>query len=211
MQAHLVANGPDRFRLHPTRAAHRRRRKARQSARHEEKAVGLVTLGSPLAKLYSWAFPALVIDGLLQNFADGHGGIGALRWRNVYYETDYIGGPVATDDWPASADTDVRLVDPPTDKFVFAQPLPRILSHTGYWVDARFWQEVDSVCDAIAADTAALPAPGGPGPSGPEAPRELPLEKPGSDGAAPGGAADNGRQGLADTIAPDPAAPLQYR
>ncbi len=184
---------------------------ARQSARHEEKAVGLVTLGSPLAKLYRWAFPALVSDGLLQNFAGGHGGIGDLRWRNVYYETDYIGGPVATDDWPASADTDVRLVDPPTDKFVFAQPLPRILSHTGYWVDARFWQEVDSVCDAIAADTAAFPAPGGQSPGGPEAPRELPLEKPGSDGVAPGGATDDGRQGLADTIAPDPAAPLQYR
>ena len=49
---------------------------ARQSARHEEKTVGLVTLGSPLAKLYRWAFPALVSDGLLQNFAGGRGGIG---------------------------------------------------------------------------------------------------------------------------------------
>ncbi|MET4135999.1 hypothetical protein [Pseudarthrobacter sp. PvP090] len=130
---------------------------ARQSARHEEKTVGLVTLGSPLAKLYRWAFPALVSDGLLQNFAGGRGGIGAVWWRNVYYETDYIGGPVATDDWPANSATDIRLVDPPTDKFVFAQPLPRILSHTGYWVDARFWHEVDSVCDAIAADTVASP------------------------------------------------------
>lgn len=185
---------------------------ARRSARHEEKTVGLVTLGSPLAKLYRWAFPALVSDGLLQNFAQGHGGIGALRWRNVYYETDYIGGPVATDNWPAAGDTDVRLVDPPTDKFVFAQPLPRILSHTGYWVDARFWREVDSVCDAIAADTAAFPAPGGPGPGGTEAPRELPLETAGTEGTAPGGAAaGDGRQGRADTIAPDPEAPLQYR
>ncbi|HEX9228047.1 MAG TPA: hypothetical protein VF885_15695, partial [Arthrobacter sp.] len=78
-------------------------------------------------------------------------------------------------------------------------------------VDARFWQEVDSVCDAIAAATAALPAPGGPGPGGPEAPRELPLAEPGSNGTASGGAADDGRKGLADTIAPDPAAPLQYR
>jgi len=146
---------------------------ARQSARHEEKTVGLVTLGSPLAKLYRWAFPALVSDGLLQNFAGGRGGIGAVRWRNVYYETDYIGGAVATDGWPASGATDVRLVDPPTDKFVFAQPLPRILSHTGYWVDARFWREVDGVCDAIAADTVVSPR--------------------------------------TDTIAPDPAAPLQYR
>ena len=184
---------------------------ARQSARHEEKTVGLVTLGSPLAKLYRWAFPALVSDGLLQNFAGGHGGIGAVRWRNVYYETDYIGGPVATDDCPAPSATDVRLVDPPTDKFVFAQPLPRILSHTGYWVDARFWQEVDSVCDAIAADTAAFPAPASPGPGGAEPPREHPRDKLATGGTAPESAADDGSKGLADTIAPDPAAPLQYR
>ena len=146
---------------------------ARQSGRLEEKTVGLVTLGSPLAKLYRWAFPALVSDGLLRNFAGGTGGLGAVRWRNVYYETDYIGGPVVTADWPASRNIDVRLVDPPTHKLVFGQPLPRILSHTGYWVDARFWAEVDSICDEIAVD--------------------------------------GGQQGSADTIPPDPAAPLPYR
>jgi hypothetical protein len=184
---------------------------ARQSARREEKTVGLVTLGSPLAKLYRWAFPALVSDGLLQNFAGGHGGIGAVRWRNVYYETDYIGGPVATAGWPASSATDVRLVDPPTDKFVFAQPLPQVLSHTGYWVDARFWHEVDGVCDAIAADTATFPAPASPGTDGTQPPRDLPLETPAAVGTAPRSAAGDGRKDSAETIPPDPAAPLQYR
>ncbi|MCB5293999.1 hypothetical protein BJQ90_03461 [Arthrobacter sp. SO3] len=184
---------------------------ARQSARHEEKTVGLVTLGSPLAKLYRWAFPALVSDRLLQNFAAGSAGIGPIRWRNVYYETDYIGGPVATVEWPASTATDLRLVDPPTDKFVFAQPLPQVLSHTGYWVDARFWQEVDRVCDEIAAGTATSPAPGSPGTGRAEPPRGLPRGTPAGGGTAPGSPADDGRTGSADTIAPDPAAPLQYR
>lgn len=168
---------------------------ARRSARTEEKRVGLVTLGSPLAKLYRWAFPALVSDALLQGFAGGNGGLGDVRWRNVYYETDYIGGPVATADWPASGTTDVRLVDPPTHKYVFAQPLPHVLSHTGYWVDVRFWQEVDSICDAIAADT-------------------LPLERPkpsAADGSAPGSVPDAAQKTAVDTIAPDPAAPVQYR
>lgn len=184
---------------------------ARRSARHEEKTVGLVTLGSPLAKLYRWAFPALVSDRLLRDFAAGSAGLGAVRWRNIYYDTDYIGGPVTTVDWPASTATDVRLVDPPTDKFVFAQPLPQILSHTGYWVDARFWQEVDRVCDEIAADTATVPALGSPREGGTEPPPGLRREGPAVDVIAPESPADDGRTGSADTIAPDPAAPLQYR
>lgn len=165
---------------------------ARRSARHGEKGIGLVTLGSPLAKLYRWAFPALVSDALLQSFARGNGGLGAVRWHNVYYETDYIGGPVATVDWPSTSTTDVRLVDPPTHTYVFAQPLPQVLSHTGYWVDARFWQEVDAVCDDIAADTVAL-------------------EPSAADGTKAGSVPADGRKGSTDTIAPDPAAPVQYR
>lgn len=170
---------------------------ARESARHGEKGIGLVTLGSPLAKLYRWAFPALVSDALLQGFARGNGGLGAVRWLNVYYETDYIGGPVATVDWPASSTTDVRLVDPPTHKYVFAQPLPHVLSHTGYWVDARFWQEVDAVCDDIAADAVPWEPPAADGTE--------------ADGTEADGVADGGRKGSTDTVAPDPAAPVQYR
>ncbi|KQN86667.1 hypothetical protein [Arthrobacter sp. Leaf69] len=148
-----------------------------------------------MAKLYRWAFPALVSDALLQGFARGTGGLGAVRWRNVYADTDYIGGPVATAHWPAPSTTDVRLVDPSTHKYVFAQPLPHVLSHTGYWVDARFWQEVDAVCDDIAADSVPVERP----------------EPPAAEGAAPGGVPDDGRKAAVDTIAPDPTAPVQYR
>ncbi len=168
---------------------------ARESARLGEKGIGLVTLGSPLAKLYRWAFPALVSDALLQGFARGNGGLGAVRWRNVYYDTDYIGGPVATADWPASSTTDLRLVDPSTHKYVFAQPLPHVLSHTGYWVDARFWQVVDAVCDDIAAGSVPVDRP----------------EPPAAEAPAPDGVPEVGTEATVDTIAPDPSAPVQYR
>lgn len=133
---------------------------ARQSKRSpEDPAVGLVTLGSPLAKLYRWAFPALLSDGLLQNLAKGNGGIAQVQWRNVYYATDYIGGPVMTDGWEVQ-NIDVRLVDPATHRFVFGQPLPPVLSHTGYWHDPRFWRAVNDMSQQIAPRANGEPGPG---------------------------------------------------
>ncbi|MET1089581.1 MAG: hypothetical protein ABWY04_21095 [Arthrobacter sp.] len=114
-----------------------------------EKTVGLVTLGCPLAKLYRWAFPALFSDGLLQGMAEGRVGFGEIRWRNVYYDTDYIGGSVQRKEW--AKEIDKCLIDPATDKFDFGQPVPRVLSHTGYWFDDRFWKEVDTMCTHIAS------------------------------------------------------------
>lgn len=125
----------------------------RQAARREEKdkRIGLVTFGCPLGKLYRWSFPALFSDGLMQSLARGAVGIGDIRWRNVHYSTDYIGGPVRAGDWAADIpkDIEVDLVDPPTDRYVFGQRPPSILSHTGYWMDTRFWQRVDSMCEDI--------------------------------------------------------------
>lgn len=143
------------------------------------KTVGLVTFGSPLAKLYRWAFPALFSDGLLQSLAGGRGGFGPVMWRNVSYATDYIGGPVVTEAWPAELrELDVSLVDPPTDRFVFPGPLPTILSHTGYWADDNFWGHVNEMCDKIKpprpaataacvhrSPTASEQAPAGPSPA----------------------------------------------
>lgn len=115
----------------------------------ESRAIGLVTLGAPLAKLYRWVFPALVSDGLPPSIAAGRMVVfSAVRWRNVHYATDYIGGPIQMGR-PEGFDIDVELVDPPTDKSIFGQPLPHVLSHTGYWVDARFWAEVENMCVRI--------------------------------------------------------------
>lgn len=122
---------------------------ARKSELQERNVVGLLSLGSPLTKLYRWAFPALLSNGLLKGFAEGHGGFGRVHWSNVHYKTDYIGGPVATDGWQTTRDIDVCLLDPPTHWYVFGQPLPHILSHTGYWVDDRFWRKVNTMCNEV--------------------------------------------------------------
>ena len=55
----------------------------------------LITFGSPLVKLYGWAFPAYFDSALLGPLAPG--GTGRLNdWRNFSYPTDPIGGPVAS-------------------------------------------------------------------------------------------------------------------
>ncbi len=149
----------------------------------DEPLVGLVTLGSPLAKLYRWAFPALLSDGFLQGLGTGAaGGIGALAWRNVFYRTDFIGGPVRTRGSviPAGVD-EPPLVDPPDHWYVFGQKPPGVLSHTGYWRDERFWRVVNDMCDRVVARPPATPPPDPP---------------PGGDGlVAP---------------VPDPSSPVQY-
>ncbi|MBO3084255.1 hypothetical protein [Cellulomonas fengjieae] len=116
-----------------------------------EPAIGVVTFGSPLGKLYRWAFPALFSDGFLAGIARGRPGIGPVLWRNVYYATDYIGGPVRTGTSIIPDGVDLELVDPPTHRYVVDQPLPRVLSHTGYWYDEALWTQVDAMCAAIGA------------------------------------------------------------
>lgn len=119
------------------------------SARPPEPTVGLVTLGSPLGKLYRWAFPALFSDELLQTLASGVPGFGAVAWDNVFYRTDYIGGPVSGPWWDADQDVDTELVDPPTPWYVADQPMPPVLSHTGYWNDPAFWTRVDAMSAVV--------------------------------------------------------------
>ncbi|NMR20952.1 hypothetical protein [Cellulomonas fimi] len=171
----------------------------RESARPgDEPRVGLVTLGSPLAKLYRWAFPALFSDGFLAGLASGAAGIGRVRWRNVHYLTDYIGGPVRTEGSVIAGGIDVELVDPPTHRYVFDQPLPRVLSHTGYWSDRAFWRQVDEMCQAVRPGTAAPPAS---------------VDGLGTvhDGAGAVGDAGSQDAGSQDTVVADPRIPVRYR
>lgn len=125
-----------------------RRSPAREA---DEPTLGVVTLGSPLGKLYRWAFPALFSDGFLAGIAGGRAGIGPVLWTNVFYATDYIGGAVRTGDSTLPDTVDLELVDPPTHRYVADQPLPRVLSHTGYWHDPAFWGQVDAMCDRTMA------------------------------------------------------------
>ncbi|GGN87132.1 hypothetical protein GCM10010112_69420 [Actinoplanes lobatus] len=88
----------------------------------------LATFGSPLMKLYGWAFPAYINDRVLAGLRD---------WRNFSYPTDYIGGPVGR------ADVDVPLPDPESVFYTAGEPMPRMRRHTGYWSDEAMWQQID--------------------------------------------------------------------
>lgn len=109
---------------------------------HREPRIVLATFGSPLRKLYGWAFPAYFSRAALARLASGQAGIGPVHWRNFYYRTDYIGGP-------AVASVDIVLPDPPTSDFIFGQAEPRVGSHTGYWTDPHLWSQIDDLAAAI--------------------------------------------------------------
>lgn len=155
---------------------------ARRTDLREASVVGLLSLGSPLTKLYRWAFPALFSDELLKDLANGDGGFSPVHWVNVHYKTDYIGGPVETVGWPRNGALDVCLVDPATHWYVFGQPLPHILSHTGYWADDNFWREVNVMCNEVNEMCRKI---------------EQPPEEPADNGQVPN--------------APDPTTPVPYQ
>ena len=138
-----------------------------RSPRPPEKRIALVTFGAPLRKLYHWAFPAYVPLAALDDIAAGSTPSVAATWRNVYYPTDYIGGPVGAGHPPEHAaaaerllvSVDERLPDPPSSMYVYGQDAPAVLSHTGYWGDARFHRVVDLAAARLADDANATPAP----------------------------------------------------
>lgn len=128
----------------------------RQSGRKSgEREVALVTFGAPVKKLYRWAFPAYLNDAVLENLAKGAGGIGDVCWRNFYYRTDVIGGPVLPDcletkpdaEWN---DVDTVLSDPPRSRYIFGQPEPEVGGHSGYWHDKTMWKRVDDLAGQLA-------------------------------------------------------------
>ncbi|MFC4007323.1 hypothetical protein ACFOY2_08825 [Nonomuraea purpurea] len=109
---------------------------AQPRSRPERDRVTLVTFGSPLRTLYAWAFPAYFNDALFRRLADGPD-IKVACWRNFWCRTDYIGGPVS-----APGPVDVELADPPTDRFLYGQPLPKVGAHTGFWEDKEMRRQI---------------------------------------------------------------------
>ncbi|HEY6747188.1 MAG TPA: hypothetical protein VI357_15900 [Mycobacteriales bacterium] len=148
-----------------------------QSARAPGSAVGLVTFGSPLGKLYRWGFPAWVDDGVLAGLAGPD-----TTWINIYYATDYIGGPVFAD---ATAGIDRRLPDPRTSHYLYGQPLPPIGAHSGYWTDPGVWSVVDDLAATLAVPPPVVPPPVVPPSVAPPSVAPRPVAPPvsGSDGA----------------------------
>ncbi|MGK5533360.1 hypothetical protein [Streptomyces sp. URMC 129] len=110
--------------------------------------IGLLTHGSPLARLYGRWFPAYF----------GPRALAALhrdmpRWRNLWRDTDPIGGPVgvaAVDGAPA---VDLGpLADPLHYGRTPRRPLPEpILGHADYAADPAFGAERAALFDRVAA------------------------------------------------------------
>ena len=119
----------------------------------------LVTFGSPVCKLYRWGFPAYFDSRLIQPLAPG-GQARVSDWRNFYYPTDPIGGPVAAD--LARVDgslVDQRLLDPAECYYVYGQPPPTPAGHSGYWADPRVWNLINQIAAGVSGNSLVGPAP----------------------------------------------------
>jgi hypothetical protein len=90
--------------------------------------VALLTHGSPLRRLYARAFPAYFCAGTFEMLRDRLTDGSAVRWRNCWRKTDYLGKWIFKEPSPGDArylapDTvDVLVEDPP------AHPLPHDLA-----------------------------------------------------------------------------------
>ncbi|GAA1302686.1 hypothetical protein Psi02_47970 [Planotetraspora silvatica] len=113
---------------------------AQPDRRSPDDRVSLVTFGAPVHKLYNWGFPAYFNQDVLSRLR-------IERWENLYYLTDYVGGPAAV----GAACDDVEIPDPPTSTFRYGEPAPRVGSHTGYWDDPALWKAVGQAAALLAA------------------------------------------------------------
>ena len=124
----------------------------------------LITFGSPVCKLYGWAFPAYFDHALLAPLAPGQ----AARvndWRNFFYPTDPIGGSVAPELSAVGGDpVDTEFADPADCYYVYGQPPPASTGHSGYWADRRVWDVINGVAAGL---------PGGPDDISPERVQEI--------------------------------------
>ncbi|AYY14808.1 hypothetical protein EF847_21060 [Actinobacteria bacterium YIM 96077] len=103
--------------------------------------IRLVTLGSPLRRLYARYFPAYLDRPAIASLAEAAEG----HWRNLYRHTDPIGSWVLQPDpafaqpaAPADSMVDRRLLDPPTLN-------DDIAGHNGYWDDANYAPHVEEL------------------------------------------------------------------
>ncbi|WP_234347724.1 hypothetical protein [Streptomyces specialis] len=121
--------------------------------------IALLTHGSPLARLYGRWFPAYF----------GPRALTALhrdmpRWRNLWRDTDPIGGPVGVTGAAGPVDLG-PLADPLHYGRTHRRPLPEpVLGHSDYAADPAYAAERAKLFDRVLLDAPAIP--GQPGTTG---------------------------------------------
>jgi hypothetical protein len=114
----------------------------------------LITFGSPVGKLYRWGFPAYFDTALLRPLVFGSDGGPADGWRNFYYPTDPIGGPVTSGlSETVQEQVDIEFLDPAGCYYIYGQAPPASKGHSGYWADPRVWKRIN----ALAASGKGIP------------------------------------------------------
>ncbi len=114
--------------------------------------TALVTHGSPLTRLYARFFPAYFGVPLFTNVAlrlqNGTG----TRWRNLFRDTDPIGGAIHFDE-TMSLGTDInkRLLDPRGSHDALGESWPPVMTHFEYDKDTEY-------LDAVRYSRRALPS-----------------------------------------------------
>jgi hypothetical protein len=119
----------------------------------------LITFGSPVCKLFGWGFPAYFDRKLVEPLGP-RGRARLSDWRNFYYPTDPIGGPVAGDLSRADGQlVDQCLLDPAACYYVYGQPAPSSQGHSGYWADSRVWNQINQMAAGTGANAPVDAAP----------------------------------------------------
>ena len=114
-------------------------------------AVGLLTYGSPLRRLYARIFPAYFGLDALRRVNDEL----SARWLNLYRSSDPIGGFVFADRFGHSGptgDLDWWLVDPVFDRPPGDGSWPPTRAHSDYWADPAYKQAVGSLAARMRDD-----------------------------------------------------------
>lgn len=123
---------------------------AQQNCRAACGHIALASFGSPVSHLYGWGFPAYFNAQLLPAvFERRPDRAQVIRWRNFYYPTDPIGGPITGDEAPDARPRDTRLLDPPVAWHIYGDPAPSPGGHSGYWTDHRVWCAIDELADEL--------------------------------------------------------------
>jgi hypothetical protein len=111
--------------------------------------VALLTYGAPLQRLYGRWFPGYFGGDELDRLRSG-----VHCWRNLWRDTDPIGGPVRTTVTPEAPEVDRGpLTDPLAYGRSSQHPLPEgINGHGDYQLDPVFWEERAGLLGRLASE-----------------------------------------------------------